>query len=113
MRTLEISEETYQKIRAQLKEEEKIDIKSLEDFIGKSFFFRTVTYHFVGRVVKILPFGILQLEDASWIPDSGRFMQAIKEGNLNEIEPLGEWFISLPTCTDFGFWKHSLKLQQK
>jgi hypothetical protein len=113
MKTIQVSEETYEKIREQLKEEEKVDIKSLEDFVGKQFFFRTVTFHLVGRVVKVLPLGILQLEDASWVPDSGRFMQAIKDGELNEIEPLGDWFLSLPTCTDFGIWKHSLKLKQK
>lgn len=113
MKTIQVSEETYEKIREQLKEEEKMDINKIDDFIGKAFFFRTVTYHIIGKVVKILPFGILQLEKASWVADSGRFTQAIKDGVLNEVEPIGDWFISLPTCTDFGFWKHSLDLNQK
>ena len=113
MKTLQISDETYEKIKQQLNEEEKLDINTLQDFAGKSFFFRTVTYHMIGKVVKVLPMGILQLEKASWVADSGRFMQAIKEGTLNEVEPVGDWFLSLATCTDFGIWKHDLPTKQK
>jgi hypothetical protein len=114
MKTLQISEETYEKIKEQLEEEEKFEINALQDFVGKSFFFRTVTYHIIGKVVKVLPMGILQLEKASWVADSGRFTQAIQNGILDEVEPIGDgWFISLATCTDFGFWKHSLDIQQK
>ena len=113
MKTLQISDETYELIKDQLKEDENFDINTLQDFVGKAFFFRTVTYHIVGKVVKVLPMGILQLEKASWVADSGRFSQAIKEGTLNEIEPIGDWFISLHSCTDFGLWKHSLDLKQK
>jgi hypothetical protein len=113
MKTLQISDETYELIKDQLKEEETLDINTLQDFVGKTFFFRTVTYHIVGKVVKILPMGILQLEKASWIADSGRFTQAIKEGILDEVEPIGSWFINVSTCTDFGIWNHSLDLKQK
>ena len=113
MKTLQISDETYELIKGQLKEDEDFDVNTLQDFVGKSFFFRTVTYHIIGKVVKILPMGILKLEKASWVADSGRFTQAIKEGSLDEVEPIGDWFINLPTCTDFGLWKHSLDLKQK
>lgn len=111
-RTIEVSEETYEKIKEQLNEEEKIDLKDLNDFVGKSFFFRTVTYHLIGKVVKIIG-DIIELEEASWIPDSGRFMNAIKDGELNEVEPLGQWFINLNACTDFGIWKHKLPKDQQ
>ena len=104
---LEISEETYEKIKEQLKEEEKANIESLGDFVGKAFFFRTVTYHIIGRVEKILPANVLKLEDASWVADSGRFMNAIKDGTLNEVEPLGDWFVNFTTVTDFGLWVHT------
>ena len=113
MKTIQVSTETYEKIKEQLKEEEKVDIKSLEDFKGQAFFFRTVTYHIIGRVVDVLPFGILRLEDASWVADSGRFMNAIKNGELKEVEPIGDWFLNLSSCTDFGLWEHSLKIEQK
>jgi len=113
MRTINISEETYESIKDQLTEEEKIDISSVEELVGKKLFLRTVTYHIVGKVEKIVGNGILQLSNASWVADSGRFMNAIKEGTLDEVEPIGNWFVNLNTVTDFGFWVHNLPKEQK
>ena len=112
MRTLEISNETYDKIKKHLTKEEQIDLSSYEDMIGNCFFFRTVTYHFVGKVVKRVG-DFLELSGASWIADSGRFMQAIQKGELNEVEPLGQWYVNLKACTDFGLWRHALPEEQK
>jgi hypothetical protein len=53
------------------------------------------------------------LENASWIADSGRFMQAIKEGKLSEVEPVGDWFFNYDTMVDGGIWKHDLPKEQK
>lgn len=89
------------------------DIKIISDMIGKSFFFRTVTYHIIGKVVDIIDKKIIVLEQASWVADSGRFMNAIKDGTLIEVEPLGEWFVCLDTVTDFGRWNHALPNIQK
>ena len=47
--------------------------------IGKCYFFRTVTYHTVGKVIAVIG-NFVKLSDASWIAASGRFMQAIKDG---------------------------------
>ena len=112
MKTLTISEETYNLIKSQLRDDEKLDISGLQDFVGKDFYFRTVTYHLTGKVVKV--FGTyLLLEQAAWIPDSGRFMQAIKDGILNEVEPVGDAILNLSTVTDMFPWKHPLPLVQK
>jgi hypothetical protein len=112
MKTIQISEETYQKIKHQLLENEKTELNDLNDMVGKSFFFRTVTYHIVGKVEKIIG-QTLQLSTASWVADSGRFMNAIKNGELSEVEPLGEWFVNFSTVTDFGRWVHQLPEEQK
>ena len=112
MKTITISEETYSLIKDQLGEEEKIDITTYDDLINKKFFFRTITYHLVGKVVKRIG-SFLQLENASWVADSGRFMNAIKEGKLNEVEPVGIAFINLQAVTDFFPWKHDLPKTQK
>lgn len=112
VKTLEISDETYEKIKSQLLEEEKVDIKCYEDMVGKAWYIRTVTYHSVGKVVKIVG-SLLQLESASWVADSGRFMQAIEDGTLNEVEPVGISFINMNSIVDMFPWKHSLKLKQK
>jgi predicted CopG family antitoxin len=108
-KTITISDESYELIKGQLKEEEKTDVSSLEDLVGKKLFIRTVTYHIVGKAEKIIG-NILQLSKASWIADSGRFSTAIKEGfsSSAEIEPIGEWFVNLASVVDFGEWKHEL-----
>ena len=110
-RKIEVSEETYQKIKDQLQGEVK-DITDFKDMIGYKFFFRTVTYHFVGRVEKVMG-SFLQLSDASWVADSGRFMNAIKEGKLNEVEPTGKTWVNMETVTDFYDWLHDLPKVQK
>ena len=112
MKTLNISDETYELIKSQLGEEEKIDVSKIEDLIGKKWFFRTVTYHLVGKAIKMMG-QFLVLEDASWVADSGRFMDAIKQGKLNEVEPCGVAFVNLSTVTDFFPWKHDLPKDQK
>ena len=110
-RTIEISDETYEKIKTQLGEDSFKDITSLQDMVGEKFFFRTVTYHLTGRVKKVIG-SIFELENAAWIADSGRFMQAIKKGELKEVEPVGRAYVNLNSVTDFFPWKHELPSQQ-
>ncbi len=112
MRTIQISDECFEKLKDQLTEEEKTDYSGLNDLVGKKFFFRTVTYHLVGLVTKVMG-NFLILENASWIADSGRFIQALKNAELKEVEPCGVAFINLETVTDFFPWKHELPKEQK
>lgn len=111
-RTIEISEETYEKLKKQLGEDSFKEIVSLVDMVGEKFFFRTVTYHLTGRVKRVIG-SILELENAAWIADSGRFMNAIKDGTLNEIEPVGRAYVNINSVTDFFPWKHPLPEKQK
>ena len=112
MRTIEISEETFEHIKNQLGEDCYKEIESLQDMVGEKFFFRTITYHLTGRVKKVIGH-ILELENAAWIADSGRFMNAIKEGTLKEVEPVGRAYINIQSVTDFFPWKHPLPESQK
>ena len=57
--------------------------------VGDCVFIRTVTLYYVGRVVGFSDTEIL-LEEASWIADTGRFMQALTTGSLSEVEPYPE-----------------------
>ena len=111
-RTIEVSEETYEKIKEQLNEREKLDISSLDDIIGKKWFFRTVTYHLIGKVKSRMG-GFFVLENASWIADSGGFSDAIKKGELDEVEPVGDAIINIDSVTDFYPWIHDLPKDQK
>ena len=110
-RTIEISDETFEKIKQHLGEDSYKDITSLQDMVGEKFFFRTVTYHMTGRVKKVIG-SILELENAAWIADSGRFMNAIKEGKLNEVEPVGRAYLNINTVSDFFPWRHALPEKQ-
>jgi len=79
---------------------------------GQSYFIRTVTYHLIGKVKEIVG-GFLVLEDASWIADSGRFMDALKKGSLSEVEPCGDAYVNVASVTDAFPWKHALPKDQK
>jgi len=80
--------------------------------VGKSYLFRTVTYHLVGKV-KSIHGRFIELVDASWVADSGRFMNAIKEGTLDEVEPVGPCFLNSDSITDAFSWAHKLPDKQK
>ena len=111
-RTIEVSEETFEKIKDQINHERIIfDVGSYE-LIGKKIFVRTVTYHLVGEVVKIVG-KLVFLKKASWVVASGRFMQFIKDGEIEEYEEVGDWFFNLDTVVDGCEWKHNLPEGQK
>jgi len=81
--------------------------------VGTAYFFRTVTYHLVGRIARIEGRFII-LADAAWVADSGRWAQALSTGVLNEVEPYpGEVAVNLDTVTDACRWSHALPLVQK
>lgn len=112
-RNIEVSEETYNKLKEQFGSEiQEFNINSLEDFVGKKLFIRTVTYHSVGKVEKIVG-QFMHLSNASWVADSGRFMNAIKDGTLDEVEPVGEMLVNVQSIIDIFMWSHSLPTEQK
>lgn len=111
-RVIEISDETFEKLKDQLTGDGFKELNKLEDMVGEKFFIRTVTYHLTGRVKKVIG-KIIELEEAAWIADSGRFMDAIKTGKLNEVEPVGKAFVNMDSIVDFFPWKHKLPAEQK
>jgi hypothetical protein len=80
--------------------------------IGFSYFFRTVTYHIVGKM-KAQHKNFVELESASWIADSGRFADFLKNGTPSEVEPVGQVFVNLDTVTEIFPYKHQLPTEQK
>lgn len=89
-----------------------LDLQSLDELVGRNWFFRTVTYHMVGRVVRRVG-NFLVMADASWVADSGRFTTAIKSGTLTEVEPVGDAILNLDTVVDGFPWVHVLPDKQK
>ena len=81
--------------------------------IGKSYLIRTVTMFHVGRLTAVTDTDLV-LSDASWVADTGRFSDAIRTGNLNEIEPFeSRVIIGRGGIVDACEWKHSLPRNQK
>ncbi len=110
---IEVSDETWSKIKEIVNEDtESFELNDIDDFIGKKLFIRTVTYHMTGKV-KARIGNFFHLVDAAWIADSGRFMNAIKEGTLSEVEPVGEAMININSIVDMFLWTHPLPTKQE
>lgn len=75
--------------------------------IGKSYFFRAVTFHCIGQVVG-RDRQFLILGDAAWVADSGRFTLALKTGVLAEVEPTGDMTLNMDAIVDAFPWPHEL-----
>lgn len=88
------------------------EITDLDSLVGKKWFIRTVTYFLVGRLTKRMG-AFLLLEEASWVADTGRFMDAIKNGTLNEVEPVGPVIVNSASIVDMFPWNHKLPKDQK
>jgi len=81
--------------------------------LGKSYFIRTVTFHYTGRLIGLSNDELL-LEDAAWVADSGRFAIALKSGELSEVEPYPDKVIVMKSAVvDVCEWCHELPRVQK
>jgi len=76
--------------------------------VGDNIFIRTVTLYYTGRVSKIEG-GWVTLETASWIADTGRFYDFLKDGNCSEYESFQD-SVSIPmgSIIDVTKWTHNL-----
>lgn len=84
----------------------------MEKMIGKNFLIRTVTMYHTGRIVAVDDRFIV-LEDAAWVVDTGRFSDALKTGELSEVEPVeGLVRVSLGAVVDIFEWNHDLPREQ-
>lgn len=83
--------------------------------VGKNYFIRTVTHYLTGKLIKVTAKELV-LEDAAWIADSGRFMQFLRDGKLNEVEPFAdkaEVIVGRGALIDCVEWVHALPREQK
>lgn len=87
--------------------------KLIEGLVGKNVFVRTVTHHHTGRLMAADE-QFLELEEASWIADDGRFASALANGAVNEVEPFpGTAYVSVGSLIDICEWEHDLPRTQK
>jgi hypothetical protein len=76
--------------------------------IGQSYLIRTVTHYYTGRVTAV-SFGSITLEDAAWIPDTGRFSDCLRTGQVAECEPFPAGvLLAAAAIVDAAPWPHRL-----
>ena len=81
--------------------------------VGKCYLIRTVTMMYTGRLIRITPTELL-LEDAAWIADSGRYSNALKTGELSEVEPYPDRAtVFCNGLIDAAEWTHPLPREVK
>lgn len=82
--------------------------------IGKGYLIRTVTMTNTGRLVAVTEQELV-LEDCSWVADTGRFCDALKNGKFNEVEPFppGKVIIGRGAIVDACVVNFDLPREQK
>lgn len=66
-------------------------------------FVKTVTYHLTGAVKEIKA-GFIRLTDAAMIADSGRFMNALRDSDFDEVEPYtNDVWVKIDAITEFTY----------
>jgi len=85
-KTIEVSNETYDKIKDQLTEAEAKEINSLEELIGETYLFQCARYIYHGKV-KTVNSDFIELVDASVVFNTGQYdaneaedKQSVKRG---------------------------------
>ncbi len=76
-------------------------------------FIRTVTHHYIGRLIEVHPHELV-LEDAAWIADDGRFADMWTDGP-KEVEPFpdGRVVVGRGAILDCRAWLCDLPRSQK
>lgn len=81
--------------------------------VGAKYLIRTVTYHFLGEVKSVTDSDIV-LDNSSWLASSGRFGAALKFGDVDEVEYVGDGhIIGRGGVIDICPWKHNLPKASK
>lgn len=81
--------------------------------IGKAYLIRTVTHYYIGQLKEVFD-NELVLFNASWIADTGRYYNALKDGVLNAVEPIiGDVIIGRGAVIDAAIWSHEVPTEQK
>ena len=72
------------------KQKKKVTTKTSGFYqLGEPYMIRTVTMIYTGRLIKSSS-NELVLTEAAWIPDTGRWMSACRNGTFDEVEPYPE-----------------------
>ena len=83
-------EDLKKEVESLAKEKKKVITKTSGFYqLGEPYMIRTVTMIYTGRLIKASSNELI-LTEASWIPDTGRWMSACRNGTFDEVEPYPE-----------------------
>ena len=79
--------------------------------VGKAYYFRTVTYHSVGKIERVTDTDIV-LSDASWVASAGRYQDCLLTGKVEDAEeiPGGRHVVMIGSIVDYDEWTHKLPI---
>jgi len=98
-------------LQSVLGSENKPDLQPFE--VGKAYLIRTVTHIDIG-IVKAVGEKEIILSDASWIADTGRYHDCLKDGEPSEVEPyINDVIIGRGALIDATLWEKDLPRSQK
>lgn len=81
--------------------------------VGQNYLIRTVTHYYTGKLMRVTAKELV-LSTAAWIADTGRFSDALRTGNLSEVEPIaGDVVVGRGAVVDAIGWVHALPTEQK
>lgn len=85
--------------------------------VGKSYLIRTVGAIWAGELVAIdYTAGMLTLNNAAWIADTGRYSECLANGTCEEVEPVPDDTpagVMLSAIVDWAEWRHPLPREVK
>ena len=95
--------------------EENTPVAGTPYVLGRSYFIRTITNYFTGRLIAVYN-NELVITSAAWIPDCGRLADFLNKGTPTECEPFpdaAEVIISKSSVIDCVPFVHPLPGVQK
>lgn len=82
--------------------------------VGETILCRTVTFYHVGKVIGFRGRQFVTLGDAAWIPDTGKFVEAVNAGQFAVSENLpGPIHVNYESIVDWIGWPHKLPVTAK
>ena len=98
-KTIEVSEETYEKIKDQLSEEEVLEVENLNDLPGKKMLFQCARYIYYGKV-KNINSTYIELEKAGIVYETGE----LKASSASDFQELPSNVFVMRNAIE-SFWK--------
>ena len=114
----DLNKMTFSELKTELakleKEKDEVLVKKKGVWqVGKNYVIRTVTMIQVGKLIEVTD-NELVLSDASWVADTDRWTQFLKNGTVSEVELFcNDVIVGRNSIIDATIWNHKLFDTQK